>query len=299
MARASSATSRARPSRRCCPGVQYHHERWDGTGYPEGLKGEDIPFLGRLLGVADFYDALTSARSYRGAMPAEEAIALIAQGSGRHFDPAIAAALLRIFDRDELHPRRDAVRDPADATWRMIALRRLMPFVSLARTTRSLLLLGACLALSAPRAVAGGDAAQTPAARFDTYPVDLRVTPTTTGARLRLTDPGSAPRHHGAPCRRRPRPADAPLHRRRRSAVFRPRAPGTAARRRVHGRRRAAEAGAVHGDRGVPAGGRARRRRSSRLFTTGEAFATRGRAGARRRAEGRRRRARQRSTRHR
>jgi putative nucleotidyltransferase with HDIG domain len=86
------------------PGVQYHHERWDGTGYPEGLKGEDIPFLGRLLGVADVYDALTSVRSYRGAMPGEEAIALIAQGSGRHFDPAIAAALLRISDRDELHP---------------------------------------------------------------------------------------------------------------------------------------------------------------------------------------------------
>jgi putative nucleotidyltransferase with HDIG domain len=86
------------------PGVQYHHEKWDGTGYPEGLKGEDIPFLGRLLGVADVYDALTSVRSYRGAMPGEEAIALIAQGSGRHFDPAIAAALLRISDRDELHP---------------------------------------------------------------------------------------------------------------------------------------------------------------------------------------------------
>jgi hypothetical protein len=81
----------------------------------------------------------------------------------------------------------------------MIALRRLMPFVSLARATRSLLLLGACLALSAPRAVAGGDAAQTSAARFDTFPVDLRVTPTTTGARLRLRiqDPrrGTTVRH--------------------------------------------------------------------------------------------------------
>ena len=56
------------------PGVQYHHEKWDGSGYPEGLTGENIPFLGRLLGVADFYDALTSARAYRGAMPAEEAV---------------------------------------------------------------------------------------------------------------------------------------------------------------------------------------------------------------------------------
>ena len=47
------------------PGVKYHHERWDGKGYPEGLKGEEIPLLGRVLGVADFLDALTSDRSYR------------------------------------------------------------------------------------------------------------------------------------------------------------------------------------------------------------------------------------------
>lgn len=85
------------------PGVQYHHERWDGTGYPEGLKGEAIPFLGRLLGVADFYDALTSARAYRGAMPADEAIRMIADGSGKHFDPAVAAAALRLFDKGELN----------------------------------------------------------------------------------------------------------------------------------------------------------------------------------------------------
>ena len=84
------------------PGVQYHHERWDGTGYPEGLKAEGIPFLGRLLGVADFYDALTSARAYRGAMPAPEAIELIRNGAGKHFDPAVAEALCRLFERGEL-----------------------------------------------------------------------------------------------------------------------------------------------------------------------------------------------------
>jgi HD-GYP domain-containing protein (c-di-GMP phosphodiesterase class II) len=84
------------------PGVVYHHERWDGTGYPEGLKGEGIPFLGRLLGVADFYDAVTSARAYRAAMSPQEAADLIAHGSGQHFDPAIAAAALRLFARGEL-----------------------------------------------------------------------------------------------------------------------------------------------------------------------------------------------------
>jgi len=85
------------------PGVQYHHEKWDGTGYPEGLKAEAIPFLGRLLGVADFYDALTSARSYRGAMSATEAIKLIQDGAGKHFDPAVAAAAIRLFDRGDLN----------------------------------------------------------------------------------------------------------------------------------------------------------------------------------------------------
>ena len=85
------------------PGVQYHHERWDGTGYPEGLKGEAIPFLGRLLGVADFFDALTSARAYRGAMTQQEAVALVEKGAGTHFDPAVAQALIRLFDRGELN----------------------------------------------------------------------------------------------------------------------------------------------------------------------------------------------------
>jgi HD-GYP domain-containing protein (c-di-GMP phosphodiesterase class II) len=83
------------------PGVQYHHEKWDGTGYPEGLKAEAIPFLGRLLCVADFYDALTSARAYRAAMPANEAIKMIGDGAGTHFDPAVAAAAVRLFDKGE------------------------------------------------------------------------------------------------------------------------------------------------------------------------------------------------------
>jgi putative nucleotidyltransferase with HDIG domain len=84
------------------PGVQYHHERWDGSGYPEGLCGESIPLLGRLLGVADFFDALTSARSYRGATSTEDALDLVRQGSGVHFDPRIAEALLRLHASGDL-----------------------------------------------------------------------------------------------------------------------------------------------------------------------------------------------------
>jgi putative nucleotidyltransferase with HDIG domain len=85
------------------PGVQYHHEKWDGSGYPERLEAERIPLLGRLLGVADVYDALTSARSYRVPMSTDDAIAMIAEGAGRHFDPAVAAALVRLYERGSLN----------------------------------------------------------------------------------------------------------------------------------------------------------------------------------------------------
>ena len=86
------------------PGVQYHHEKWDGSGYPEGLAGDRIPLLGRILGVADFFDALTSVRAYRAAMPIEEAIRLVEKGAGTHFDPQIAAAVVRLHERRELLP---------------------------------------------------------------------------------------------------------------------------------------------------------------------------------------------------
>jgi HD-GYP domain-containing protein (c-di-GMP phosphodiesterase class II) len=86
------------------PGVRHHHERWDGTGYPDGLAGEAIPLLGRIIGVADFVDALTSTRSYRGAMTIDETAALIRQGTGRHFDPRIADAALELYARGKLAP---------------------------------------------------------------------------------------------------------------------------------------------------------------------------------------------------
>jgi putative two-component system response regulator len=66
-----------------------HHERWDGTGYPRGLKGDDIPISGRLMAVADVYDALISFRVYKKAISHEQAVETILQASGSHFDPDI------------------------------------------------------------------------------------------------------------------------------------------------------------------------------------------------------------------
>jgi response regulator RpfG family c-di-GMP phosphodiesterase len=75
-----------------------HHERFDGSGYPRGLAGEEIPIEGRVVAVADVFDALLSDRSYRPAMSLDEAVKLIREGKGSHFDPPIADALLENLD---------------------------------------------------------------------------------------------------------------------------------------------------------------------------------------------------------
>ncbi|MGA2479268.1 MAG: HD domain-containing phosphohydrolase, partial [Spirochaetia bacterium] len=76
-----------------------HHEKWDGTGYPQGLAGNDIPLSGRIMAVVDVYDALLSKRIYKPAMPQETAIAIIRQGSGNHFDVRIVDGFLEIADQ--------------------------------------------------------------------------------------------------------------------------------------------------------------------------------------------------------
>ncbi|WP_165698543.1 diguanylate cyclase domain-containing protein [Bremerella volcania] len=81
--------------------ARYHHERWDGGGYLEGLKGTDIPLAARIVSVADVFDALSSKRVYKDAMSAAEARALICEGSGNHFDPAIVTAFEETFDKIE------------------------------------------------------------------------------------------------------------------------------------------------------------------------------------------------------
>jgi len=74
----------------------YHHECWDGSGYPYGLKGTDIPLQGRIMAIIDVYDALVSERPYKKAFSHEEALKIIMEGSGRHFDPSIAEVFVEI-----------------------------------------------------------------------------------------------------------------------------------------------------------------------------------------------------------
>jgi putative two-component system response regulator len=71
-----------------------HHEKWDGSGYPHGLKGEAIPLPARLMAVADVFDALISRRVYKPPFPLEEAASMIADGRGTHFDPELVDAFL-------------------------------------------------------------------------------------------------------------------------------------------------------------------------------------------------------------
>jgi putative nucleotidyltransferase with HDIG domain len=76
--------------------VRHHHERFDGSGYPDGLSGEDIPLAARIVTVADVFDAVTSHRPYRTALPVEAARQEIVRGRGTHFDPQVADAFLTI-----------------------------------------------------------------------------------------------------------------------------------------------------------------------------------------------------------
>jgi putative two-component system response regulator len=88
-------------------GAHWHHERYDGNGYPDGLKGEEIPEYARIIGVADAYDAMTSKRSYRDVLPQEVVRGEIEKGKGTQFDPRIADIMLAMMDEDPEYQMRE------------------------------------------------------------------------------------------------------------------------------------------------------------------------------------------------
>jgi len=77
--------------------AHWHHEKWDGRGYPDGLAGEAIPLSARLMAVADVFDALISRRVYKDRLPLDEARRIIAEGRGTHFDPELVDVFLANF----------------------------------------------------------------------------------------------------------------------------------------------------------------------------------------------------------
>ena len=88
-------------------GARWHHERWDGTGYPDGLAGEEIPEEARIIAVADAYDAMSSRRSYRGILPQEAVRGEIEKGKGSQFDPVFADYMLEIIAEDPEYKLRE------------------------------------------------------------------------------------------------------------------------------------------------------------------------------------------------
>ncbi len=85
-------------------GTRYHHERYDGKGYPEGLKGEEIPLFGRIISVADAFDAMTSNRVYRNAMDTDYVMNEMKRGRGTQFDPVVLDAFFRLVDKGVIDP---------------------------------------------------------------------------------------------------------------------------------------------------------------------------------------------------
>jgi HD-GYP domain-containing protein (c-di-GMP phosphodiesterase class II) len=96
-------------------GVRHHHERMDGGGYPDGLVGEEIPLMARLLMVCDAFDSMTSTRSYRKAKSVEDAFAELRRWSGQQFDPATLAVLERAIAKHGWQPEPELV--PAHQEW--------------------------------------------------------------------------------------------------------------------------------------------------------------------------------------
>jgi putative two-component system response regulator len=86
-----------------------HHEKWDGSGYPKGLKGKETPKVGRIVAIADVFDALTTKRPYKEPFPIDKSFAIIKEGSGDHFDPAVVEAFFSV--EDEILSIKEKYRD--------------------------------------------------------------------------------------------------------------------------------------------------------------------------------------------
>ncbi|MBO5278838.1 MAG: HD domain-containing protein [Lachnospiraceae bacterium] len=89
--------------------ARYHHEKWDGRGYPDGLKGEEIPLSARIMAVADVFDALVSKRIYKDAMPVEKAMQILKQDAGTHFDPEIVEVFIKLKPTIEQHLKENSI----------------------------------------------------------------------------------------------------------------------------------------------------------------------------------------------
>ena len=111
--------------------VRSHHERWDGKGYPDGLRGQDIPLEARIISCCDAFNAMTTTRPYRAAMPQSVAVAELVKNAGTQFDPRVVDALIAVVDR-----ARDVSPRPA----------------AMANLTRTQALAGTLLDLRAPSA---------------------------------------------------------------------------------------------------------------------------------------------------
>jgi putative two-component system response regulator len=103
----------------------YHQEKWDGSGYPDGIGGDDIPIAARLMAVADVYDALISRRVYKEGMPHAQAVGIIAEGKGLHFDPDVVDAFLALQDEFQAIAARfvDTDRDMAEKARQLEVIR--------------------------------------------------------------------------------------------------------------------------------------------------------------------------------
>jgi putative nucleotidyltransferase with HDIG domain len=100
--------------------VRASHERWDGQGYPDGLRGEEIPLPARIVACADAFDAMTSSRSYRAALPLDLAVCIVREEAGRQFDPVVAEALVAAVEELEYELAAEPVTTAFDQTLRRL-----------------------------------------------------------------------------------------------------------------------------------------------------------------------------------